>query len=42
MVLDRLRERGTIINRFEITTPTLNDIFLKLAGENHEQDLSDL
>ena len=42
MVLDRLRERGTTINRFEITTPTLNDIFLKLAGENHEQDLSDL
>jgi ABC-2 type transport system ATP-binding protein len=32
LVLDRLRERGTIINRFEITTPTLNDIFLKLAG----------
>ena len=36
MVLDRLRERGTIINRFEITTPTLNDIFLQLAGGNHE------
>jgi ABC-2 type transport system ATP-binding protein len=35
-VLDRLRERGTVINRFEITTPTLHDIFLKLAGENHE------
>jgi ABC-2 type transport system ATP-binding protein len=36
LVLDRLRERGASINRFEITTPTLNDIFLKLAGENHE------
>jgi ABC-2 type transport system ATP-binding protein len=42
LVLDRLRERGTAINRFEITTPTLHDIFIKLAGENHEQDLSDL
>ena len=35
-VLDRLRERGTAINRFEITTPTLHDIFLKLAGESNE------
>jgi len=42
VVLDRLRERGATINRFEITTPTLHDIFLKLAGENHEQDLFDL
>ena len=35
-VLDRLRDRGAVINRFEITTPTLHDIFLKLAGENDE------
>ena len=35
-VLDRLREGGTTINRFEITTPTLHDIFLKLAGESNE------
>jgi ABC-2 type transport system ATP-binding protein len=35
-VLDQLHERGTTINRFEIATPTLNDIFLKLAGESHE------
>jgi ABC-2 type transport system ATP-binding protein len=41
-VLDRLRDCGTAINRFEITTPTLHDIFIKLAGENDEQDLSDL
>jgi ABC-2 type transport system ATP-binding protein len=41
-VLDRLRERGAAINRFEITTPTLHDIFIKLAGENNEQDLPDL
>ena len=32
-VLDQLRERGASINRFEITTPTLHDIFIKLAGE---------
>ena len=36
LVLDRLRERGTIINRFEITTPTLHDIFLKLAGDSQQ------
>jgi ABC-2 type transport system ATP-binding protein len=41
-VLDRLRERGAVINRFEITTPTLHDIFIKLAGEYDEQDVSDL
>jgi ABC-2 type transport system ATP-binding protein len=35
-VLDELRERGAAINRFEITTPTLHDIFIKLAGENNE------
>jgi ABC-2 type transport system ATP-binding protein len=35
-ILDRLRERGAVINRFEITTPTLHDIFIKLAGENDE------
>jgi ABC-2 type transport system ATP-binding protein len=35
-ILDRLRESGAVINRFEITTPTLHDIFIKLAGENHE------
>jgi ABC-2 type transport system ATP-binding protein len=36
IVLDRLRAAGATINRFEITTPTLHDIFLKLAGETHE------
>ena len=36
IVLDQLRERGAAINRFEITTPTLHDIFIKLAGENDE------
>lgn len=35
-ILDHLRNRGTIINRFEITTPSLNDIFLSLAGASDE------
>lgn len=35
-VLDRLRDRGTAINRFEITTPSLNEIFLDIVGGNNE------
>jgi ABC-2 type transport system ATP-binding protein len=35
-ILDQLRERGVTINRFEVTTPSLNDIFLNLAGVDHE------
>jgi len=35
-ILDRLRQRGITINRFEVTTPSLNDIFLNLAGVDHE------
>lgn len=36
VILDQLRNNGTTIHRFEITTPSLNDIFLKIAGGNHE------
>jgi ABC-2 type transport system ATP-binding protein len=35
-ILDELRKRGTAINRFEITTPSLNAIFLDKAGVDHE------
>ncbi len=35
-ILDRLRARGVTINRFEITTPSLNEIFLNLVGADHE------
>lgn len=35
-VLDDLRGRGVFINRFEIATPSLNDIFLAVAGGSHE------
>ena len=36
IILDQLRDHGLAINRFEITTPSLNSIFLHLAGGNHE------
>jgi ABC-2 type transport system ATP-binding protein len=35
-ILDRLREQGVTINQFEITTPSLNEIFLTLVGVDHE------
>ena len=36
IILDQLRDRGITINRFEITTPSLNEIFLNIAGVNYE------
>jgi ABC-2 type transport system ATP-binding protein len=35
-VLERLVGRGIAINRFEIATPPLNEIFLKVVGKDHE------
>jgi len=35
-VLERLVSTGIVINRFEIAAPSLNEIFLKVAGKNHE------
>jgi ABC-2 type transport system ATP-binding protein len=35
-VLERLVERGLKIRRFEVATPSLNDIFLQIAGKNNE------
>jgi len=35
-ILDRLRDQGASINRFEVTTPSLNEIFLSLVGVDHE------
>jgi ABC-2 type transport system ATP-binding protein len=35
-LLERLIRRGIIVNRFEIASPPLNEIFLKVAGESHE------
>ena len=35
-VLKRLVSIGIVINRFEVATPSLNEIFLKVVGKNHE------
>ena len=35
-LLARLLERVIIINRFEIATPPLNEIFIKIVGKNSE------
>jgi ABC-2 type transport system ATP-binding protein len=33
LVLERLLRKGVIIRRFELSTPSLNEIFIKVAGE---------
>ena len=35
-VLKTLLDRGIIVNRFELAMPPLNEIFIKVAGEQHE------
>ena len=35
-LLERLLSRGIVINRFEIATPPLNEIFIKIVGKNNE------
>ncbi len=35
-ILERLVSNGIGINRFEVATPSLNEIFLKVVGKNHE------
>ena len=35
-VLERLVSSGAVINRFEVAIPSLNEIFLEVAGKNHE------
>jgi ABC-2 type transport system ATP-binding protein len=36
MVLEKLVKKGVIINRFELSTPSLTEIFIKLAGDERE------
>ena len=36
IILDQLRTSGVTIKRFEVATPSLNDIFLDIAGGSHE------
>ncbi len=35
-VLERLVSTGIVVNRFEVATPSLNEIFLKVVGKKHE------
>ena len=35
-ILDQLQANGKTINHFEVKKPSLNEIFLHLAGHNHE------
>jgi ABC-2 type transport system ATP-binding protein len=35
-LLERLLQRGIIVNRYEIATPPLNEIFIKVVGEHNE------
>ena len=35
-LLEHLISRGIVINRFEIATPPLNEIFIKIVGKNNE------
>ena len=35
-LLERLVSTGIVINQFEVATPSLNEIFLRVAGKNHE------
>ncbi len=34
-ILEGLIKAGTVVNSFEIATPSLNEIFIKVAGKNH-------
>jgi ABC-2 type transport system ATP-binding protein len=36
IVLERLVKKGVIINRFELSTPSLTEIFIKVVGDEHE------
>jgi ABC-2 type transport system ATP-binding protein len=35
-ILERLVSGGIMINRFQVATPPLNEIFLRVVGEDHE------
>jgi ABC-2 type transport system ATP-binding protein len=36
MVLERLVQKGIVVNRFELSTPSLTEIFIKVVGNEHE------
>jgi ABC-2 type transport system ATP-binding protein len=35
-ILERLVSSGIVVNRFEVATPPLNEIFLRVVGQDHE------
>jgi ABC-2 type transport system ATP-binding protein len=36
MLLERLIKKGIFVNRFELSTPSLTEIFIKVVGDKHE------
>jgi len=36
MLLERLVQKGIVVNRFELSTPSLTEIFIKVVGDEHE------
>jgi ABC-2 type transport system ATP-binding protein len=36
MLLERLVKKGVVVNRFELSTPSLTEIFIKVVGDEHE------
>jgi ABC-2 type transport system ATP-binding protein len=36
MLLERLLKKGIVVNRFELATPSLTEIFIKVVGDEHE------
>jgi ABC-type uncharacterized transport system ATPase subunit len=36
MLLERLVAKHIVVNRFELATPSLTEIFIKVAGDEHE------
>ena len=36
MILERLVKKGVVVNRFELSTPSLTEIFIKVVGDEHE------
>ena len=36
MLLERLVKKGIVVNRFELSMPSLTEIFIKVAGDEHE------
>ncbi len=36
MLLERLVQKGVVVNRFELSTPSLTEIFIKVVGNEHE------